>query len=144
MYTFEIMFNRALGGNGVMIKRLSMLFVAVAVGLVGAVFSATPANALVEVYRHPNSTWANTSVPFWWGLDNWSYHDGDTFSDGFHLYDAASATLNSTPSWTCFYVDHHYSGAWYGLNGYVGATNLIGTGYDNLLSSHDYNSTPSC
>lgn len=100
-------------------------------GAILAVGAAAPASA--GVYLYQNDQYLGGS--HYDSGSNYTYHDGDTFSNGVHLYDNVTSVKNQTSYWTCFYVNHHYEGDGLALNSYVYSPN-VGSYYNDKFSSH--------
>lgn len=115
-----------------MLKRVGRLLAVAVVGLVAAATFASPANAVVELYQH-----ASYGGGYWGGYDNYTYHNGDTFNNGYRLYDAVTSIQNDVPYWTCFYTNHYYTGEWLALPANFHKPN-VGSYWNDRFSSHNY------
>jgi hypothetical protein len=67
---------------------------------------------------------------------NYTYHDGDTFDNGFHLYDAASSYQNNTQSHWMLWSNHFLSG--YGWCVFPGESRSSMIGFNDVASSNDF------
>jgi peptidase inhibitor family I36 len=69
--------------------------------------------------------------------DNYTYHDGDTFSNGYHLYDAVSSAQNVNTTYTiCLFAGHHYEGTALCIPPRIYPGNLGDDGFNDAASSH--------
>jgi hypothetical protein len=68
---------------------------------------------------------------------NATYHDGDTFNDGYRLYDAANSAANRDRTWWVrLFEHHHYGGNYVSLLPDHTYRDLGRVGMANKLSSH--------
>ncbi len=112
--------------------RVSVLATAVAAGFAGASVLAVPAQADLSLHQSLNYRGGayNTTN------SNYTYHDGDTFNNGYRLHDAVSSLNNITSYTACFYTEHFYGGARSGYAPLV-KTGYVGDSLNDKFSSHE-------
>ena len=120
--------------------RLALLAAAVVAAVLSTLLVGAPASASLSqcgsgrfcLWRGESFTGGFYSST----IDNYTYHDGDTFNDGFHLYDAANSTRNNSVLWARVFKGHHYSGSSIDICSNCQWRSLWDLGYSNQISSH--------
>jgi hypothetical protein len=76
-------------------------------------------------------------------FDNNTYHNGDTFGNGYHLYDAVSSYENSFSS-RCWFLfsGHYYSGSSWTVYPSERVRSMIG--FNDVASSHFWDVASAC
>jgi hypothetical protein len=127
-----------------LIKRSTRVVMTALLGVAGMFLAVSPASAACAsgnlcLYQNTNYGGGKYTT----SVDNYTYHDGDTFDNGFHLYDAVSSYEN-TRSDRCWYLftDHYYSGREWTIYPSERLGQLIG--YNDVASSHYWDGISTC
>lgn len=127
-----------------MLKKSLHTLGALLIVLSGVLATSPPASAACSsdyVCLYQNTSWGGGKYTnnFYVNGDNDTYHDGDTFNNGYHLYDAVSSYENGHPTW---YVDlwsaHYFQGTRWRI--YPGESRSSMIGFNDVASSHYWTS----
>jgi hypothetical protein len=113
------------------LKYRGLSLAAIVTGLIAAVAFAAPANADIYLYQDANYS----GGVYVTSSSNYSYHDGDTFSNGVRLADNVSSIYNYTYQYYTFYTDHYYAGESYYVSPWA-MISYVGSNWNDRFSSH--------
>jgi hypothetical protein len=131
-------------GRSFMLRRFVMAASVAVLGLGISGWAASPAAAACSsgyFCEYQNESWGGGEYKS--TGDNYTYHDGDVFSNGYHLYDAVSSYRNYN-STLCFilWTGHYYTGSdW---TAYTNESVSYMIGFNDVASSHYYLGPQQC
>jgi hypothetical protein len=126
-----------------LLKKSIQTLGALAVGFGAVLATATPAAAacstnLLCLYQHNNYGGGKYTNNFGVNGDNYTYHDGDRFDNGYPLADAVTSYQNAGTGTAVLWTAHFYEGNSWTV--YPRENRSYMTGFNDVASSHYWDS----